>query len=263
MNRRRYTANDLVRALIPLGLKPGTTVFVHSSWNEFFNLDGRPVDLIDALLETIGPRGTLAMPAFPPYAFQEDPSSIFDVRRTPTAAGLLAEAFRRRSGVRRSINMNHSVCAVGPEADFLLRDHHRSETSWDQLSPYYRLRDVDALIIGLGVGRLQATALHCVDSLLWREVPFFRLLAQEPRTYRYLDAAGQPGEHSWTPLKGKLARPELVVPHLPGYSEAKPFGLASFCVSARQLIDTAVDLGRRGITMWVDPPPRPELFVNS
>ncbi|QQO57118.1 MAG: hypothetical protein N838_30975 [Thiohalocapsa sp. PB-PSB1] len=41
----------------------------------------------------------------------------------------MTEAFRRYPGVSGSINLNHSVCAIGPNADSLTRDHQRSETS--------------------------------------------------------------------------------------------------------------------------------------
>ena len=112
------------------------------------------------------------------------------------------------------------------------------------------------------MGTLQATALHCIDSLLWRELPFFASLAQPPRTYRYRDASGATGEHTWTPLQGQRVAPERLRRHLPEYRERRAFGVRLFAVPARHLIDTALALARRGITMWVDPEPRPELFAS-
>lgn len=46
------------------GLKPGDHVFVHSSLRSIGPIEGGPDALIDALLEVVGPEGTLAMPAF-------------------------------------------------------------------------------------------------------------------------------------------------------------------------------------------------------
>lgn len=195
------------------------------------------------------------MPAFPPYPLQETPGAIFDVRRTPSAAGLLSETLRRWPGVLRSISLNHSVCALGPTAHFLVSEHHLGLTSWDERSPYFRLRDVDALIVGLGVGTLQATSLHCVDSLLWQRHPFFASLARPPRTYTFRNAEGATGQHTFVPLRGARVSPESLRPHFPEYRETRFRGVRLFAVPALQLIDTAVDLGRRGITMWVDPDP--------
>jgi aminoglycoside 3-N-acetyltransferase len=260
--RQRSTPTQIVETLESLGLHRDGCAFVHASWAEFSNFAGTPSDLIRALVEHLGPQGTLAMPAFPSQDLQRDPGFVFDVLRTPSAAGLLSETFRRYPRVLRSIHHNHSVCALGPNASFLVRDHHKSITSWDEKSPYYRLRDTNALIVGLGVGTLEATALHCVESMLWRDVPFFSMLAQPPIVCRYRDQRGQDGQYEWVPLKGKAIRPAKLRQHIPEYREVGLSGLRVFAVPARALIDTAVALGRKGITMWVDPEPRPDLFTG-
>ena len=54
--------------------------------------------------------------------FERD--EVFDVRRTPTAMGLLSEMARRQSDAARSLHPTHSVVAVGPLAGELVATHH-------------------------------------------------------------------------------------------------------------------------------------------
>src|SRR5437868_258748 len=121
--RRPIEVAELRQHLIDLGVVRGRTVWVQSSWNEFFNVALKPSEVIDLLRDLIGPEGTLAMPAFP---IDQDASKVFMVDRAAVYTGLLCEVFRRVPDVRRSIHLSSSVCAIGANADCLFRDHHRT-----------------------------------------------------------------------------------------------------------------------------------------
>ena len=60
------TAASLVANLIEVGVRPGMIVMVHSSLGRVGWTDGGPVTVIRALLEVLGPGGTLVMPADAP-----------------------------------------------------------------------------------------------------------------------------------------------------------------------------------------------------
>ena len=259
----RYGEAELRGALDQVGVRPGTTLFLHSAWDEFYNFDGDPLDLVHVLQRHMGAEGTIAMPAFP---LRPDPEQVFDVRRTVTGAGLVPEMFRRLPGARRSINLIHSVAAIGPEADFLIRDHHRSETPWDQHSPYARLSDVDAVLVCMGLPRSFgfATAQHCPESLLYHEIPYFRQVFGEPVSYRYRDESGKEGAHRIRRRIGRfrVARvrryidpDQIRVTHLSN--------LRIQAIGARYLIERLVGLARKGITAYYWPVPRRRLFVPS
>ena len=94
--RRPIEVAELRQRLIELGVTRGRTVWVQSSWNEFFNVPMKPSEVIDLLRELIGPEGTLAMPAFP---IDQDAGKVFMVDRAPVYTGLLCEVFRRVPGV--------------------------------------------------------------------------------------------------------------------------------------------------------------------
>ena len=72
--RRPIAVAELRQQLIDLGVTPGRTLWVQSSWNEFFNVPLRPSEMIELLRDLLGPEGTLAMPAFP---IDQDPQKSF------------------------------------------------------------------------------------------------------------------------------------------------------------------------------------------
>jgi aminoglycoside N3'-acetyltransferase len=259
IHRRPVTVGELRQRLIGLGVTPGRTIYVHSSWNEFFNVPLRPSEVIDLLRDLLGPNGTLAMPAFP---IDPDPGKIFLVDKAPVYTGLLCEVFRRTADVRRSIHLSSSVCAIGPNADFLIRDHHHTARPWDKDSPFCRLMEVDARILGLGVGFNSLTPLHAAECLLYDEVPFFRRVFGDTIRYRWQRAGGETGEHEYLPRIGEI-RPHLLRryfgPEICIYSKIS--NLKMIAADAKPFIEHAVALGRRGITMFIRPVPKKELFI--
>src|SRR2546430_10947073 len=75
------------------------------------------------------PRSTLF-----PYTTLFRSDRFFLVDKAPAYTGLLCEVFRRTPGVSRSIHLGSSVCAVGPDADFLDRKSTRLNSSHSQIS---------------------------------------------------------------------------------------------------------------------------------
>jgi aminoglycoside 3-N-acetyltransferase len=259
--RRPVAIAELRQRLIDLGVTAGRTLWVQSSWNEFYNVPLRPSEMIELLRDLLGPQGTLAMPAFP---IKQDPEKIFLVDRAPVYTGLLCEVFRRTPGVLRSIHLSSSVCAVGPNADFLLRDHHRSMMPWGKDSPFCRLAELEARMIGLGAGFNFMTPLHAVECLLYDEVPFFSTVFDGTIRYRWQRADGEAGEHEYRRRIGDI-RPQRLRRHFgPELCvDARLSNLRLFAADAKPFIEHAVTLGRNGITMYIEPVPRPELFVAS
>jgi aminoglycoside 3-N-acetyltransferase len=239
----------------------GRTLWVQSSWNEFFNVPLKPSEVIDLLRDLIGPEGTLAMPAFP---IDHDASKLFMVDRAPVYTGLLCEVFRRVPGVQRSIHLTSSVCAVGPNADFLIRDHHRTMMTWGKDSPFCRLMDVDARMLGLGATFNFMTPLHAVECLLYDEVPFFHGVFEGTIRYRWKRANGEAGEHEYLKRRGDI-RPQRLRRHFgPDIcTDTKLSNLKMMAADAKPFIEHAVALGRKGITMYIEPVPKKELFVPN
>jgi len=261
--RQRYSLADTRQMLARLGVSRGRVVWVQSSWNDFYNLDAKPSELLNLLCDLVGPEGTLVMPAFP---VDQDPEKVFQVDAAPSSSGLLTEVFRRQKGVLRSIHLSASVCALGPAADFLVRDHHKDIFAWGPLTPFCRLRDVDARLVCLGLGNFvtNLTPLHAVECLLYDEVPYYRAVFEGTMRYRWRRRTGEEGEHEFRRRVGRLGL-RGYARHFPrdAYVNVGQSNLRSFAIDARTAIDHAVALGRRGITIYAEPKPRPELFVGA
>ena len=54
--------NDITSALRELGIRRGDRMFVHSSLSAFGHVNGGAEAVVDALLETVAPGGTVAVP---------------------------------------------------------------------------------------------------------------------------------------------------------------------------------------------------------
>ncbi|MGN0066833.1 MAG: AAC(3) family N-acetyltransferase [Bacteroides sp.] len=187
--KKRFTTQELVCAMKDMGMTKGSNVFIHSKWDEMYNYDGNENELIESILDVIGSEGTLIMPAFPLIRKKK----IFNVKRTVTAAGLLPEAFRKYPGVVRSINIQHSICAIGANADYLISEHHKGDNCWDEKSPYYKLADLDTLVFSIGLRKYYIGAMvHCVEGILMKSIPYYRdFFMKEKNDHFYIDSDGE------------------------------------------------------------------------
>ena len=160
------TKADLLAALRTLGFKAGDTVLVHSSIKSLGRFDGTPNDIIDAMLELVGPEGTIALPTLTGAARDGEEGPLrFDARSTPCWTGTLCETLRKRSDARRSAHPTHSIAAVGKRARWLTDDHHLAETPCGKGSPWLKLAEIKAHILFLGVKLNSCTLLHGVEEL--------------------------------------------------------------------------------------------------
>ena len=176
------TFDSLLRELSNLGLQAGMTVMAHSSLGKVGWTVGGPVTAIRALLEVLGPEGTLVMPAESPNV--SDPNAwnddrvkvewydtiranlpVFDPLTTPTTMGAIAEAFRTFPGTQRSNHPTVSVCANGRLASEII-EHHAMEFCEGKGTPFEKLYDFDAYTLLLGVGFNRCTSLHYAESLV-------------------------------------------------------------------------------------------------
>ena len=87
------TQRDIEDGLTALGLQPGAIVVVHSSLSSLGPVDGGANAVIDALVEVVGPGGTLMMPTHPARD-----GRTFDPDVIPSDMGVISETFRLRPG---------------------------------------------------------------------------------------------------------------------------------------------------------------------
>src|SRR5262249_5838445 len=120
-------------------------------------------------------KGTLLFPTYPNHRISSyeylRQGRTFDVRKTPSYSGLLTEFARRQPGTWRSLHPTKSVCALGPLARELTDTHENSRYPYDRGSPFFKLTEYGAKIIGLGVWTSRLSFCYCVDDAMKDQFP--------------------------------------------------------------------------------------------
>lgn len=175
-----FTRTTLARDLAGLGLKAGSVVMVHSSLSRLGWVAGGAHAVVLALLDVVGPTGTLVVPTHSghltdPSRWERPPvpaewwdtiraeTPAYDALLTPTRSmGAVVECFRHLPDSRRSGHPTVSVAAVGRWRDQVV-DHHGLAYGLGETSPLARLYDLDAQVLLLGVGHANNTSLHLAE----------------------------------------------------------------------------------------------------
>lgn len=175
-----HTREELVADLKRLGVTQGQTLLVHSSLKSLGWIPGGPVTLIEALLEAVGPTGTIVMPAqsgdnsdpshwiAPPVPKDYWPTiresmPAYDPRITPTRAiGRVAELFRTWPGALRSGHPSCSFAALGPKAHMITAEHPLAN-ALGEASPTRRLVDLGATVLQIGTDYDTCTLMHLAE----------------------------------------------------------------------------------------------------
>lgn len=165
----RVTKEEVKKGLNRVGLKEEDVVLVHSSLSSFGYVEGGPDTIIDALLETVGKKGTVVMPTFTWDSFHDKERVVFDLVNTSVKSevGIIPETFRKRKEARRSLHVCHSVAAIGPHSEDVMGE---GVSGFGKGSTFEQLYKLDAWNLFLGVGFNSCTALHAVEEFM--QVPY-------------------------------------------------------------------------------------------
>ncbi|MBT5438631.1 MAG: AAC(3) family N-acetyltransferase [Flavobacteriales bacterium] len=159
---------DLYNCFYEIGIRPGDSLLVHSSLSKIGFVENGAVDVVDSLLEIISHEGDLLMPSSANGLLQIDfvkKDEVFDVKNTPSVLGSITENFRKRDGVRRSLNYLEPVCAYGKNARYLTEGHFGEVSPYTKRSPFHRLTELNGKILYLGVDLDNAgTSLHILED---------------------------------------------------------------------------------------------------
>ena len=174
---RLHTRHSLIDDLRRLRVRRDSVLVVHSSFRAIGRTVGGPDVVVRALLDALGPSGTLVVPTHTtglsdPSTWQHPPAPPeewsliraemppYDALTTPSHfMGVIAECVRTWPGARRSGHPLVSFCALGAKSDAVVAGH-RLDMSLGDGSPLARLYDLDADILLLGVGHDSNTSLH-------------------------------------------------------------------------------------------------------
>jgi aminoglycoside 3-N-acetyltransferase len=188
-----YDSEQLRAALAEGGLAKGDVVLMHSAFRATNGYRGKPQDVIAAVLDAIGPDGTLVMTSMAYTSSTADyleANPTFDVRRTPSQMGIITEIFRRRRDVVRSLSATHPILALGPRAAWLADGHERCAYPCGPGSPFERMLEADARMLFFDLPFFGFTFVHYIEHQIQDRLPF-PLYEREPRRTRAVGYDGR------------------------------------------------------------------------
>lgn len=172
-----WTRERIIDDLRELRVAPGETLLIHASMRAIGRVEGGADAVIDALVEAVGPDGTVAAPAFNrrnrvpefPRMDRHAPGHSEGVCREQV--GILAERLAARQSASSSRHPTHAFAAIGRNAEFVTSGapfHYPLGTN----SPLARLHQLDARILLLGVDHRVSASLYLAEN--WADAPYAR-----------------------------------------------------------------------------------------
>jgi aminoglycoside 3-N-acetyltransferase len=240
----------LVTDLLALGVRPGGVLLVHASLRSLGPVEGGAETVIQALLEALGPHGTLLMPALS-YMSVGSAQPVFDVLRTPSCVGALPEYFRVRPGTLRSLHPTHSVCGLGSRAAELLSGHELDHTPCGEHSPFSRLPGADGQILFLGCGLRPNTSMHAVEEHF--EPPYLYSREQDFTMIRVdgSEIGMRAKKHSFAGWEQRYDRLEGLMHS--GLRKGRVLEAECYLLNAQAMWTAALDALRRDKLFFVEP----------
>ncbi len=149
-----------------LKIEMGDHLFVHGSL-AMMNVTFSSEEALHLMLEIVGKEGSVSAPTFAVRPSKDTmlDSRKFDVRKTRSGTGALAEAVRKHPDAIRSVHPIKSVASVGAIPDEVFKTHQYSKYSYDQESPYAKLLQYMPKIIGIGVPMRYVSYVHLSEDL--------------------------------------------------------------------------------------------------
>lgn len=188
-----YSSTELESSLRRLGIGEGDAIVMQSAFHPLNGFSGDAPQVIDCILDILGPCGHLFMVSMPYAGSARNylaTAKPFDVRRTPSMMGVLSESFRRRAGVIRSANPLHPVLALGPRAEWLVQGHEDLAHSCGPDSPYERMLALRTKALFFDVGLEVLTFTHYLEHIYQASAPV-PVYTREPMLTEIIDRNGQ------------------------------------------------------------------------
>jgi aminoglycoside 3-N-acetyltransferase len=186
MTQAVATRRSLRADLEALGLEPGDAVLTHAALRKVGRILGGPDALIDAIMDVIGPHGTLlgycdwqGQDDIDEYPELSDDAPPFDPARSRSTRdnGAFPELLRTTPGALRSGSSGASVAALGGRATWFIADHALNY-GYGPDSPFGKLVASGGKTMLIGAPRDTMTLLHHAEHIA--QFPNKRV-----RRYRY------------------------------------------------------------------------------
>jgi aminoglycoside 3-N-acetyltransferase len=148
----KFSKDSILTDIHQLGIGSDDIVFISADLLKvgYFNRSTEQTyqDWVEIFRTLIGATGTLVIPAYTPTfsRFRKRRDILFNVHAEPSA-GALSLAIHRFGKAVRSLHPTNSCFAIGPMADYILRDHDQAASSY---LPYQRVLELKGKNLMLG-----------------------------------------------------------------------------------------------------------------
>ena len=158
-----YTKQDLKNQLTAMGVTPRDCVVIHTSYKAVGDVEGGPDAFLDAFCEHLD-EGLFIVPTHT-WTSVNRSSPVYNVKETVPCTGLISRlAVARRDGIR-SLHPTHSVWAHGRGVEELIRGEELARSPAPVGGAWWRLGELGAKILLIGVGLERNTYIHAVDEI--------------------------------------------------------------------------------------------------
>jgi len=158
-----YTKEELKKQIKDLGIRNDDTVLIHTSFKSLGEIDGGPNAFIDAFCEYLTD-GLFIIPTHT-WANVTPEQPIFDYKMTEPCIGLVPRVAAKRTDGIRSLHPTHSIWAYGKGAKEFVAGEENSMTPAPVGGSWWRLGEVSAKILLIGVDHGRNTYIHAVDEI--------------------------------------------------------------------------------------------------
>ena len=162
------TRQQICDGLQAVGLKRGDAVLVHAAMRTLGRVEGGADTVVDALLETVGPAGTVVVPTFT-FAHETEADPIIDPANDPSEMGAISEATRRRPAALRSTAFRHSFAAIGRRAR-VITEVDPALSPFDLRSSFGVMLALGTQVLMLGLTYSSSTSHHFAEWVC--DVPY-------------------------------------------------------------------------------------------
>jgi aminoglycoside 3-N-acetyltransferase len=172
---RPFNFNDIIEELKNLGIQSGDILIVHSAYKPLKASGLNPDEIIDALLNLVGTKGTLVMPVIRKYAYnQRDEQNIselifeYDVRNTKVWTGIIPMKMMIRNNAFTSRFPLNSITSIGLEAERMFENELIDDlpTPNGFNSAWKYCLDRNAWVVSLGTDLTHSlTMIHTVEDV--------------------------------------------------------------------------------------------------
>ena len=160
------TRKKLKKALVNVGVQEGDGLLVHSALQFLGKPEGGEGMYLQALLNVLGPGGTIAVPTFS-FAFARGVD--FDPLTTPSEGmGVFSEYVRKHPDARRTTHPMQSLALIGAQAEELAS--RETPSAFDDGSAFDGMLQMGFKLLLLGADIQAASVLHYSEQRA--EVPY-------------------------------------------------------------------------------------------